>query len=232
MSAVVRPAARRVGHETYAGGFRLVWTALAVNLLLALTTSPLLAVLGLLTDPVAAWPRVLAVSVVCGPALVGAFGVFAAPDEPVGRTFWSAYRSGWRRGLAVWAAAAAAVGVLGVDVAGALTGSGAAWAGPLLPLFLVGIVVVVAVAAFALVAAVELPDARFGALLRACVFLVVRRWYLALVSVAVLGLLAAAVVTHPVVGALLACSPLLYVVFGNARYALSTAVGGPDPEHV
>ena len=67
---------------------------------------PLLAVLGLLADPVAAWPLVLAVSVVCGPALVGAFGVFAAPDEPVGRTFWSAYRAGWLRGLAGWAAAA------------------------------------------------------------------------------------------------------------------------------
>ena len=67
---------------TYERGFRGLWTGLVVNLLLAVACSPLLLALVLVEDPLASLPFFAVLSCVCGPALMGAFGAFAADDRP------------------------------------------------------------------------------------------------------------------------------------------------------
>ena len=85
-------------------------------------------------------------------------------------------------------------------------------------------VLVVSTATLALVGVVERPRARVRDLLRAGLYLAVRRWYLTAVSLFVLGLLVALVAARPAVGLGLAAAPLLYVVWANSRYALSPAL--------
>jgi hypothetical protein len=53
---------------TYERGFRGLWTALVVNLLLAVACAPLLLALLLVEDPLAALPFFAVLSCVCGPA--------------------------------------------------------------------------------------------------------------------------------------------------------------------
>jgi hypothetical protein len=48
-----------------------------------------------------------------------------------------------------------------------------------------------------------------------------RRWYLSALNVLVLAVLVAVLLVKPGVGVLVACAPLLYVVWSNARYALT-----------
>jgi hypothetical protein len=97
-----------------------------------------------------------------------------------------------------------------VNVVGALRGD-VAFARPLLPMFAVLAVLVVAV----------LPYALVGASLRAAAYVALRRWYLSALNVLVLAVLVAVLLVKPSVGVLIACAPLLYVVWSNARYALT-----------
>lgn len=194
---------------TYERGFRGLWTGLVVNLMLAVACSPLLLALVLVDDPLASWPFFAVLSCVCGPALTGAFGAFAADDRPAAQ-FVAAYRRGFGRGLLLWAGAAAVLGVLGVNVVGALAGD-VAFARPLLPMFVVLAVLVVAV----------LPYALAGATLQVAAVVAVRRWYLSALNVVVLAVLVAVLAVRPGIGVLVAAAPLLYVVWSNARYALS-----------
>ncbi|KQR17096.1 hypothetical protein [Cellulomonas sp. Leaf334] len=194
---------------TYERGFRGLWTGLVVNLLLAVACAPLLLALMLVEDPLAALPFFAVLSCVCGPALLGAFGAFAADDRPAA-AFVAAYRQGFRRGLALWAGGAAILGVLAVNVVGALAGE-IAFARPLLPMFVVLAVLVVAV----------LPYALAGASLRVAAVVALRRWYLSALNVLVLAVLVAVLLVKPGIGVLIACAPLLYVVWSNARYALT-----------
>ena len=194
---------------TYERGFRGLWTGLVVNLLVAVACAPLLLALVLVEDPLASLPFFAVLSCVCGPAVLGAFGAFAADDRPAA-AFVAAYRRGFLRGLALWAGGAAALGVLAVNVVGALAGD-VAFARPLLPMFVVLAVLVVAV----------LPYALAGAPLRVAAVVALRRWYLSALNLLVLAVLLAILLVKPGVGVLLACAPLLYVVWSNARYALT-----------
>lgn len=198
-----------VATTTYERGFRGLWTALVVNLLLAVACAPLLLALVLVEDPLASLPFFAVLSCVCGPALTGAFGAFAADDRPAA-AFVAAYRSGFGRGLLLWAGGAAVLAVLGVNVAGALSGD-VAFARPLLPMFVVLAVLVVAV----------LPYALVGAPLRAAAYVALRRWYLSALNALVLAVLVTVLLVKPGIGVLIACAPLLYVVWSNARYALT-----------
>ena len=56
-----------------------------------------------------------------------------------------------------------------------------------------------------------------GELLRESAAVAVRRWYLSALNVLVLAVL----LVKPGIGVLIACAPLLYVVWSNARYALT-----------
>jgi hypothetical protein len=60
-------------------------------------------------------------------------------------------------------------------------------------------------------------------------YLSLRRWYLSLANVVVLGVLLAAVVAKPAVGLFLLPAPVLYVVWANARHVLSPLTGRDEP---
>ena len=217
-----RPARRPrlVQQEMYETVFGAVYTGLAANLLLAVAALPVLVVL-LATDLRSSWPALAVVGPLLGPALVATFGVFAAFSDDASttavRTFAHAYRRHFRRALAVGALGTTTVLVLAVDAAatwGARIGAAA------LPVLAVLGVLAAATTVVALAAVPELPRARLRDLLRASVFVAVRRWYLTGPALLVLALLAAVVVARPAVGLGLAAAPLLFAVWGAARHAL------------
>jgi len=210
----------RISHDTYSQVFGTVYVALMTNLMLVLACLPL--VVGLVvTDPVRSWPLLALVAPLCAPAGCAAFAVFGAfsaeGTTAVVRTFVRAWRSVARRALAVGALVSGAVVVLGVDAR-------AAWQSRLgavaIPVIAVLVVLILATGMLALVAVVERPRARVRDLLRAALYLAVRRWYLTAASLLVLGLLATLVAARPALGLGLAAAPLLYVVWANSRYAL------------
>jgi len=96
---------------------------------------------------------------------------------------------------------------------------------PLLALVLIG---ALALAVTVLAAAVLRPGERLAVLARDCLYVAVRRWYLSLAAVALLGLLAGIILVQPVLGMALAPAPLLYIVWANASYALTRDELGPD----
>ncbi|GAA1370728.1 DUF624 domain-containing protein [Catellatospora chokoriensis] len=193
--------------------FGTVYAGLKINLCLVAACLPLLAALVVSGSPLPAWPFFTALAVVCGPAAAAAFAAFRGLSEGehrVGRTFWTAYRNSFGRALAVAGAAAAAVIVLAVDFQLALGGPFGAVT-PLLAL----LIALVAATATALLAA----DAKLTRKTTlACAYLSLRYWYLSLVNLAVLGILAAAIVARPAVGLFLLPAPALYAVWANARH--------------
>ncbi|NUR26997.1 MAG: ferredoxin-NADPH reductase, partial [Catenulispora sp.] len=113
---LLRPARQ----ETYEKLFSTVYAGLMTNFLLAVTCVPLLAALAIVRDPLTSWPFFAVLSLPCAPALAGAFGCFKGLGEgsaDVVRTFWRSYRRAASRAVLVWAAGAAAVSVMAVDVA-------------------------------------------------------------------------------------------------------------------
>ncbi|MFG1943811.1 hypothetical protein [Nonomuraea sp. NPDC048826] len=215
LRGLLRPARQ----ETYEKVFGAVYVGLMTNVLLALSCAPLLAALALVRDPSASWPFFAVLSVVCAPALTGAFRCFALLGErstAVLPAFLAGYRRAGRRAAGAWLAGAAVVSVLAVDVA---VVAGTAWGPALVPFFATGAALVVAVTAAVLVVVAESPR-RVRELVRPCLYLVARRWYLTAPTLAVLALAVAVVLLRPVPGVLLALAPLLYVVWATLRYVV------------
>ncbi|WP_129337908.1 ferredoxin-NADPH reductase [Cellulomonas endophytica] len=218
---------RRIDHETVLHATGLLHVGLATNLALAVALAPLLVLLAMVPDPTLGWPAlVLLAGALAAPAFAGVAAVFAAvaADGPttVLRTFARAWAGGLRRTVPLGLAAGAVLVVVGVDaVALAGTDLGAAT----LPLLVVVGALAVAVAVLALVALAERPAARVREVLRAAVWLAVRRWPFTLLSLVALLALAAAVATRPALGLGLAASPLLYVVWANSRWTLRPVLG-------
>lgn len=225
----VRALLRPAGQATYERVFGTVYVGLMTNVLLAVACAPLLAALALVRDPLASWPFFAVLSALCAPALGGAFRCFAAlggGSAAVLRPFWDGYRDTARRGLAVWGAGGVAVAVLAVD---AVVVARTAWGPALAPFFVTAGALVLAVA-FALLVLVAEPAgarARSLALVRPCLYLVARRWWLAAAVVGVLALAVAAVLVKPVAGVLLACSPLLYLAWATTRAMLAPLLPAP-----
>lgn len=200
---LLRPAAQ----QTYEKLFGAVYVCLMANVLLTGSCLPVVVALAVVADPVASWPFFVALSGCCAPALAGVFGVFADGSSRVWRPFWTAYRRAFRASLTAWYGAALVVVVLAVDARAVPA---------LLPLFVsTGVLVVTCALAVILVAATRPVPPR--GLVRSCLFLTARRWYLALLNAVVLATVVAVVLLQPVAGLLVACAPLLYVVFGNTR---------------
>jgi hypothetical protein len=226
MKALLRPA----GQATYEKVFGTVYVGLMTNALLAVACAPLLAALALVRDPLASWPFFAVLSAVCAPALCGAFRCFAALGEgstAVLRPFLDGYRACARRALLVWTAGAAGVSVLGVDAAVVARTS---WAPALAPFFgtAAALVAAVTVALLVLVAEPGGQAARPRSLVRPCLYLVARRWYLAAAVLAVLGLAVAAVLVKPVMGLLVLCAPLLYLAWATMRYVVAPLLPSTD----
>jgi uncharacterized membrane protein YesL len=200
--------------------FDTVYLALATNLLLVAFCLPVVLTL-LTTDPARSWGLLALVLPLVAPAFTAATVVFAdfSSDgaQPVVRTFARAWRTHLRRSLQIGAAATAALVVLAVDIRAV---SSSRWGAVALPVFLVLAVLVVLTSVLALVAVPERPDVALIRLVRASVFLGLRRWYLTAASLAVLVMLAAVTISRPAIGLGLAAAPLLYVVWANSRFAL------------
>jgi len=196
--------------------FTYVYAVFRINLCLLAAGLPVVLALAFTGSPLAAWPFFAGLSALCGPAVTAAFAAFdVMSEEPhrVGRAFWSGYRTGFTRSLKVAAVAAAAVIVLGVDLELA-AGTAFRAAAPMLLLL---IALVVAMTTAVLATGRRLP----GPGLLACAYLSVRKWYLSLANLAVLGVLLAAIVAKPALGLAVLPGPALYVVWANARHIVS-----------
>lgn len=207
--------------------FGYVYAVFRINLCLLAAGLPVLLAFAFTGAPIAAWPFFTALAALCGPAVTAAFAAFECMGEEtdrVGRAFWSAYRAGFTRSLAIAALAAAAVIVLGVDLEAA-AGTPAATVVPMLAL-LIAVVVLVTMALLA--AGRRLPGRRLsGRSVAACAYLCVRKWYLSLANLAVLGVLLAAIVGKPALGLAVLPGPALYVVWANTRHIIA-ALTTPD----
>ncbi|MFC7534139.1 DUF624 domain-containing protein [Actinoplanes sp. GCM10030250] len=215
----------RIRHETFTVVLDAAYVFLMTNLMLSASCVPLL-VIFLLTDPAETWPLLALLAPMAGPALCAVFTVLARYTDSsattVVATFSRAWRATWRRATLVTAAATALIVVLGVDIA-------ALWGRPAgavaIPVLAVTIVLVAATTLLTLVLLVERPDVRLRDAARACAYLAVRRWYLTAISLAVLTVLQALLVSRPAIAAGLAAAPLLYVVWANSRYTFTPVKG-------
>lgn len=208
-----------VSHEMWASLIGIIYLALVVNLLLVIACLPLVAVLAT-TDPLYSWPLVAATAPLAAPGVAAAFRAFrehaAGGLGPV-RAFAAGLRDTWRRALLIGAAVTAAVVVLLVDVRML---SNTAVAVVTVPLLAVLVLVSVAVGLVALVALAEAPAARMRDVLRASLYLSLKRWYLTAASLLALVAQAAVFATAPALGLGLTASAALYFAWTNSRFTL------------
>jgi len=209
-----------VSHETLESLFGLVYTGLMVNVALIFANLPLAFFLFAVPDPLSSWPFFLLLSLTLAPSAAGAFGCFRAmqddgPPRPL-HAFWRSYRRNLVRSFVVGLAAGAVVAVVLLDLAMFASN-------PLAPLiaptfFVLGItalaVAIVALAGFALYG-----QASAWAVVKASVYLAIKRWYFSAMALVLIGLIAAAVLLQPILGAFLAPSLLLFAVWSNAHFS-------------
>lgn len=210
---------KRISHDTWATILGVVYLGLMSNFLVLLTAAPLVALL-ITTDPALSWPLLALAVPVAAPALTGAFAAFRefGHGEPqVVRSFLRGWKATWRKGMLIGAAAAASVVVLLLDVRAVAELPASVVMVPVLALLTV---IAVATALVALVALAEAPQARLRDIFKAALYLSVRRWYLTVLSFAVLGVQFALFTTMPAIAIGLTCAPALYVAWANSRYAL------------
>jgi uncharacterized membrane protein YesL len=220
------------GFETFGSIFGFVYTFLAVNFLLAAVNAPLVFFLSFVRDPVAAWPFFLALAVTVGPSLAGAFNAFQALAEEDGpavkpvAAFMRGYKQSFSRAAPVGLAAVVLLGFLIFDLVILQSMPGAA---ALVPLVVVAAALVVCVSVLMIAGMVLLSTARLKNLAKAALYLAVKRWYLSLAALALLGLIAAAALVQPVLGVALAPAPLLFVVWSNAAFSFKAALQEAEP---
>lgn len=203
----------------------LVYVGLMTNVLLLVGTSPVL-VAGVVVSQAGGWVLLAVAAPLVVPAGLAAFAVFARFSDDgatdVVRTFARVWWRSLRRGLLLGAALVVAVVVLCVDIAavwGLRVGAVA------VPVFGVLLLLVVAVGQLMVVGAAEGPGVRIGSVLKASMFLAVRRWYLTAFSLVLLGVLVAVVSARPALGLGVVAAPVLYVVWTNGRRTLRGALG-------
>ena len=200
--------------------FGLVYTGLMVNVALVLANLPLAFFVFAVPDPLSSWPFFLLLSLTLAPSVAGAFGCFRAmkddgPPRPL-LAFWRSYRRNVLRSFVVGTVAGAVVAIVLLDLA--VLGSN-----PFAPLiaptfFVLGLsalaVTIAALAGFALY-----PQASAWPIVKASVYLAIKRWYFSVMALVLVGLIAAAVLLQPILGAFLAPSLLLFAVWSNAHFS-------------
>jgi uncharacterized membrane protein YesL len=190
--------------------------ALAVNLLLAVTASPLIVLL-VFTNAFATWPLVAVAAVIAAPGLTAAFTAFRRADDNPFRAFASGYRSTWKSAsrLALLLVAAAAVIVVDARFFADEPFAQAA----MVVLAVVG-VLVAGTGLLAFVAIAEQPSIRLRDALRTAAWCALRRWYLTVTSLAALVVFAVLFVNVPLLAVSAAAAPALYVAWTNSRFSL------------
>lgn len=218
---------KRISHNTYATVFSVTYLGLMTNLLLLAFCLPLVALL-VLTDPASSWPLLAVAAPLCAPALTAAFTVFrehGRGETQVVRGFVRAWRATARRALAVGAVVTAGLVVVLVDVrffaplqAGVVV----------VPLLAVLTVLLVVGGLVSLTAVAEAPVLRLRTIAKTALYLSVRRWWLSLVTLAVLALQVVLFTAMPAFAIGLTAAPVLYLAWANARYILRPMVGTDD----
>ena len=208
-----------VSHETWASLIGMIYLGLIVNLLLVVSSLPLVVLL-VTTDPLYSWPLLAIAAPLAAPGLAAAFRAFREHGEgglgPI-RAFVAGLRATWRRALLIGAAVAAVVVVLLVDVRMLSTTAVAVFTVPLLGVLAL---LAIAVGLVALVAISEVPTARLRDVLRAGLYLSLRRWYLTAASLAALAAQVAVFATAPALGLGLTASAALFFAWTNSRFTL------------
>lgn len=204
----------------------VLYLGLMTNMLVALTSLPLLIVV-MTTNPQRTWPWVALCAILAVPALPAAFQVFALysdeGERAVIRPFFVAWRRNLGRSLAIGAMLVGAVTILAVDIVWVMrhdATSGSQIGALAVPIFAILIVLCLFAGLGALVGLLDRPDAPLFDLLKASLYLMLRRWYLSLVSLAGGGVLIAIFAERPALGVGAVAAPLLYLVWANTRHAL------------
>lgn len=221
------PPRRRIlhlRHETMESMFAYAYAILMTDLLLVLANLPLALLLFVARDALQAWPTVLLLSLTLAPSLAGAFEVFRRmrgdePSRPFA-AFWHGYRTRGAAAALMGLATGLVVGFVLYDGA-VLTGT--AWAPLLAPTLAVVAAWALVTCTSSLAGLVLYPQASARAIVKAAVYLSVRRWYFSVFALVLLGLSAAAVIVQPVLGALVP-GLLVYVVFANADFSFRRAL--------
>lgn len=214
---------RRISHESYATVFGVAYLGLMTNALLLVASLPLVVLLAT-TDPMRSWPLLALAAPLAAPGVTAAFTVFrehASGSTTVARDFVRGWRATWRRSLALGAIATAAVVVLLVDVR-VLSGSSAAVV--VVPLLAVLTALALAATLLGLVAIAEDPTCRLRDILRASVYLSLRRWHLSAVSLLVLGAQAVLFASLPAIAVGITAAGALYLAWANSRFTLRSAL--------
>ena len=208
-----------VSHETWASLIGMIYLGLIVNLLLVVSSLPLVVLL-VTTDPLYSWPLLAIAAPLAAPGLAAAFRAFREHGEgglgPI-RAFVAGLRATWRRALLIGVAVAAVVVVLLVDVRMLSNTAVAVFTVPLLGVLAL---LAIAVGLVALVAIAEVPAARLRDVLRASLYLSLRRWYLTAASLAALAAQVAVFATAPALGLGLTASAALFFAWTNSRFTL------------
>lgn len=217
----------RISFEAFHTTLSLVYLMLVTNLLLVVTSLPLV-LLAVATDPARSWPLLAAAGAAAAPGGAAAFRAFSEHSSggasPV-RAFARGYRDCWRHALAIGALTAGALTVLLVDVR-ALAASPAGVL--VVPLLAVLCVLVLGLGAVSLVTVAAAPQARLRDVLRASAYLAVRRWYLTAASLVAGGVQEALFTQAPALALGLTAAPVLYVAWANSRYILRPVLAVAD----
>ena len=222
------PAGRIFNHEKYELVWGTIYVGLATNALVVVACLPLVIML-FTTNPAASWPMLAILAFLLGPALTGAFAAFRGFSETGSttavRTFWKAWARNFQRTATIAALLAALTTIGGINIA--FLWNEQALGAALIPLQVILIVLGMVTALMALVGQLDHPQLRLLDLLRLALFVAVRRWYLSLIGLVMLGLLGTVVTELPAIGLGLAIAPLLYVTWGAARNAWRPASAEP-----
>lgn len=210
---------------TFEAVFGYVYTALAINAALIATNLPLAVALLLVPDPLISWPLFLLLSLTLAPSVAGAFAAMRAmrddgPPRPLAE-FWRGYRWAAWRSLVVGVATAAIVGVTLADLTAF---AGTIWAPLLGPTLIVVAATSLAIAVVTLAGFALYPQVSARAIVKASIYLAIKRWYFSVMALALVGLSLAAVLVQPVFGAAFVPSVLLFAVWGNAHFSFTRLV--------
>lgn len=210
---------KRISHAAWSTIFGVVYLGLMTNFLVLVGALPLVLLL-VTTDPAYSWPFLALAAPLAAPALTAAFTTFrefGRGETQVARTFLRSWLATWRRSTLLGVAAIAAIVVLLVDVR-ALADTAASVV--IVPVLAILVLVVAATTLVALVAFAEAPKARLRDVVKAALYLSLRRWYLTAVSFIVLAMQVGLFTTMPAIAVGLTAAPALYIAWANSRYTL------------
>jgi len=216
-----------LAHGTFTMITGVVYLALITNVLLVIACLPLVLLL-IVTDPARSWPLLALAAPFCAPGVSAAFATFrefSRGGATPARAFLAGWLATWRRAFQLGALVTAVVVVLIVDLKFFADSSLSVVVVPVLGVLTV---LVIAVGLISLVAIADTPGARLGDVIRASLYLGVRRWYLTIVSLLTIGTQIALFTSMPAIALGLTMAPALYLAWANSRYTLRPVLSIDD----